>query len=363
MLIIYKVLYCLGLKLEIFQMIIIFNLEYIVSINRKTNDIMIEKIEITQRFNFKRLNRHYECFTIDFINKNAYYQISERGSGDKFLNESNLCDDSWIDILVDLRTRMTSEIHTLTNEGIDKFLFEFDKLNLFNDFESEEFSYFEKIELIYSCNVTIYSSDGYESYSFKNNFPKQWISFGELLKEIFDFDVLHLNYQKQLVTTLYHDIRKDGVYVGDNRLNIKAIEFGHYMCEPYELPNPRLIINFDNKTIDGYIDKKLNDEDRELILGLLEKYRVYMWIFDEYHNKSKARDPDDLEGYDWYLEMVFEGDVIWHIFGYNDYPDTYVHLAREIIDITGMDLLEINTISDGDLSLFEKFGNEILSKS
>ena len=324
---------------------------------------MIEKIEITQRFNFKRLNRHYECFTIDFTNKNAYYQISERGSGDKFLEESSLCDDSWIDILVDLRRKMTSKIYALTDDKIDKFLYEFDNLKLFEDFKSEKFSYFEKIELVYSCNVVIYSTDGYESYSFKNNFPREWISFGELLNDIFGFDVLHLNYQRQLATPLFHDVRKEGVYLNDKVLKIKAIEFGHYRCAPYELPNPRLIINFENQSIDGYIDKKLSEDDENLILNLLEKYHVYMWIFEEYHRKSRARDPDDLEGYDWYFEIVFEGNVIWHIFGYNDYPDTYVHLAREIMDITGMDLLEINTISDGDLSLFEKFGKEILSNS
>ena len=49
-------------------------------------EVMIEKIEITQRFNFKRLNRHYECFTIDFLNNTGYYKISERGSGEKFLS-------------------------------------------------------------------------------------------------------------------------------------------------------------------------------------------------------------------------------------------------------------------------------------
>ena len=321
---------------------------------------MIEKIEITQRFNFKRLNRHYECFTIDLINKNAYYKISERGRGDKFLSENSLCDDSWIDILVDLRRKMTSKIHSLSDEQIDKFRHDFDNLKLFDDFQSEEFSYFEKIELIYSCNVIIYSSDNYAEYSFKNNFPENWIGFGEILKELFGFDVLHLNYQKQMATPLYYDIRSDGVYSND-KLLLKSIEFGHYQTYPYELPNPRLIVDFLQNSINGYIEKELTDTDKGLILHLLDKYHVYMWIFDEYHNKSNARDPDDLEGYDWYLEMVFEGDVIWHIFGYNDYPDTYVHLAREILDITKMDLLEINTISDGDLELFEKFGDEKLA--
>ena len=321
---------------------------------------MIEKIEITQRFNFKRLNRHYECFTIDLTNKNAYYKISERGSGDKFLIENSLCDDSWIDVLVDLRRNMTSKIYRLDDDRIDEFVHDFSNLELFRDFVSEDFSYFEKIELIYSCKVIIYSTDNYEEYNFKNNFPANWEKFGQILIDLFDFDVLHLNYQRQIATPLFFDIRKDGVY-SDERLNLKSLEFGHYRTYPYELPNPRLIVNFKQNTIDGYIDRPLAPQDRNLILELLEKYHVYMWIFDEYHKKSNARDPDDLEGYDWYLEMVFEEDVIWHIFGYNDYPDTYVALAREVIEITGMDLLEINTISKSDLELFEKFGSEKLA--
>ena len=321
---------------------------------------MIEKIEITQRFNFKRLNRHYECFTIDLANKNAYYKISERGSGDKFLVENSLCDDSWIDILVDLRRNMTSKIYRLEDDDIDEFLHEFNDLELFKDFVSEDFSYFEKIELIYSCKVIIYSTDNYEEYLFKNNFPLKWEKFGQILIDLFDFDVLHLNYQRQLVTPLFFDIKRDGVYM-DGRLNLKSVEFGHYRTYPYELPNPRLIVDFNKKRIDGYVDKDLTPQDEDLILGLLERYHVYMWIFDEYHKKSNARDPDDLEGYDWYLEMVFEKDIIWHIFGYNDYPDTYVGLAKQIIEITGMDLLELNTISDGDLELFEKFESEKLA--
>ena len=317
---------------------------------------MIEKIEITQRFNFKRLNRHYECFTIDFSSNMAYYKISERGSGDKFLAENSLCDDSWVDVLVDLRRKMTSEIRTFDDRQADDFLFDFAGLKLFEDFESEEFSYFEKLESIYSCIVIIYSTDVFEEYSFKNNFPKNWIAFGEMLKDFFNFDVLHLNYQRQFATPLYHDLRRDGVYLDGEKLKIKAIEFGHYRCYPYELPNPRLIVNFENKRIDGYIDRNMTDGDEKTILELLERYHVYMWTQDDYHMKSDSYDPEDLEGYDWYLEIVFEGDVIWHIFGYNDYPDTYLQLAREIIDLTEMDLLEINTIDEANVKLFEKYG-------
>lgn len=322
---------------------------------------MIEKIEITQRFNFKRLNRHYECFTIDFSNNSAYYKISERGSGDKFLTESSFCDDSWIDILVDLRRKMTSEIRRFTYYEADEFLNKFKALDLFSDFESEKFSYFEKIELTYSCQIIIYSTDNYEEYSFKNNFPKNWTKFGEILYDLFNFDVLHMNYQKQLATPLFFDIEKDGVYVDGEALKIRTVEFGHYRTYPYDIPKPRIIIDFKNHNITGYIDKTLSESDEEIILELFAKYHIYKWIFNDYHKKSDARDPDDLEGYDWYLEIVFEENIIWHIFGYNDYPDTYVHLGREIIEITGMDLLEISTISEGDMELFEKFGFEKLS--
>ena len=322
--------------------------------------LMIEKIEITQRFNFKRLNRHYECFTIDFTTNSGYYKISERGSGDKFLSESPLCDSSWIDILVDLRSRMTSEIRTFTQKDGDEFLDEFNDLKLFEDFESERFLLFEKLELVYSCVVIIYSTDGYAEYSFKNSFPENWIRFGEILKGLVGFDVLHLNHQRQLATPLFYDIRNDGIHSDGERLAVKTIEFGHYRTYPYDLPHPRLIVDFESKSIDGYIERQMTPEDEMLILSLLEKYHVYQWIFREYHQKAQTRDPDDLEGYDWYLEIVFEKSVIWHIFGYNDYPDTYVHLAREIIEITGMDLLEVNTISDDDIELFDEIGDRIL---
>ena len=317
---------------------------------------MIEKIEITQRFNFKRLNRHYECFTLDFLNKTGYYQISERGSGDKFLDESAMCDDTWVDILVDLRRKMTSHVYSFTDDELNDFLGDYNNLNLFDDFEGENFSYFEKLETLYSCIIIIYSTDGFEEYSFKNSFPENWIRFGELLEKLTGADILHLNYQKQFANPLYFDIEKDGVFTDGKKLSIKTVEFGHYRCYPYDMPHPRLIVNFEDKSIHGYIEKELTGSDELKITELFEKYHVYKWILNEYHTKSINHDPDDLEGDDWYLEIVFEGDVIWHLFGYNDYPDTYLFLAREIIDITGMDLLEINTISDDDIKLFEEYG-------
>ena len=320
---------------------------------------MIEKIEITQRFNFKRLNRHYECFTIDFTNNRAYYKISERGSGDKFLDENYLCDNSWISILVDLRQNMTSEIHHFEEMEKESFLDEFHKLKLFEDFKSEKFSYFEKLELIYSCNVIIYSTVGYEEYSFKNNFPKKWVGFGRLLEKLLDFDVLHLNHQMHLATPLFYEIRENGIFREDKKLELEKLEFGHFRCYPYELPHPNFIIDFNESRIDGYLERKI---DTGTVLNLLEKYHVYSWILRKYHQKSDNHDPDDLEGYDWYLEMVFENSVIWHLFGYNDYPDTYVQLASEVKEISDFDLLELQSIPEDEIELLKKYGNEKLTQ-
>lgn len=91
-------------------------------------------------------------------------------------------DDSLIGILSGSRRNMTGEILHFSLKQADKFLNDFNKLNLFKNFRFENFSYFEKIELIYSCNIIIYSTDNYEEYAFKNNFPINWIKFGEILK-------------------------------------------------------------------------------------------------------------------------------------------------------------------------------------
>ena len=59
----------------------------------------------------------------------------------------------------------------------------------------------------------------YEEFSFKTNFPKNWKDFGEILIDLFDFDVLHLNYQKQMITPLFYDIKNDGIYLKFDDLN------------------------------------------------------------------------------------------------------------------------------------------------
>ena len=174
-----------------------------------------------------------------------------------------------------------------------------------------------------------------------------------------DFDVLHLNHQMHLATPLFYEIRENGIFREDKKLELEKLEFGHFRCYPYELPHPNFIIDFNESRIDGYLERKI---DTGTVLNLLEKYHVYSWILRKYHQKSDSHDPDDLEGYDWYLEMVFENSVIWHLFGYNDYPDTYVQLASEVKEISDFDLLELQSIPEDEIELLKKYGNEKLTQ-
>ena len=314
---------------------------------------MIERIEITQRFNFKRSNRHYECFVIDLAGGNAYFNISEMIYPDQFFEGNLSSEHSFALILNDLKSRVTSEIFHMDEESRESFGNKFLRLKLFEDFEGESFSYFEKLENVYSCNVNVYYSDKYEEYCIKNDFPSRWLEFSDLLIGMFNFDVLNVGHLENIVTGLFFDIEADGVYRGD-RLKLTSLEFGHY--ESGTLPHSSFIIDFNSGNVSGYLENE--SVDCELILGLLEEYCVYRWIFKESQRKSENHDPPLIDGYDWYLEMTFDDSVIWNLTGHDEYPDTYPGLASEIMDLTSFDLLEIGTIPEDEIELFNHYAKK-----
>ena len=320
---------------------------------------MLEKIEIIQRFNFKKLNKHYDCFIIDLVRGNAYFNINEMIYPDRFFETNYLASYPWSPILNDLKKRVSSKIHRLDEKSIDYIQKKFADLKLFNDFESESFSYFEKLENVYSCNINLYFSGDYQEYCIKNNFPENWMKFGEMLFEIFNFDVLNISNLEKIVTNLFFNICLDGIYdKKDNKLELTSLEFGHYEVYPYDTPHPSIMVDVENREITGYYEKE--DIDVAILYDLLEKYGVYEWIFESYQNKSKNHDSPVLDGYDWYLELVFNNSIIWNILGHNEYPDTYLCLAYEVKKLTGLDLLEIESIPPEEIELFNNYGKEKL---
>ena len=320
---------------------------------------MLEKIEIIQRFNFKKLNKHYDCFIIDLVRGNAYFNINEMIYPDRFFETNYLASYPWSPILNDLKKRVSSKIHHLDEKSIDYIQKKFADLKLFNDFESESFSYFEKLENVYSCNINLYFSGDYQEYCIKNNFPENWIEFGEMLFNLFNFDVLNISNLEKIVTNLFFNIQHDGVYdKKNNRLELTSIEFGHYEVYPYDTPHPSVMVDVENREITGYYEKE--DIGLTVLYNLLEKYGVYEWIFESYQNKSKNHDSPVLDGYDWYLELVFNNSIIWNILGHNEYPDTYLCLAYDVKKLTGLDLLEIESIPPEEIELFNNYGKEKL---
>ena len=320
---------------------------------------MLEKIEIIQRFNFKKLNKHYDCFIIDLVRGNAYFNINEMIYPDRFFETNYLASYPWSPILNDLKKRVSSKIHHLDEKSIDYIQKKFADLKLFNDFESESFSYFEKLENVYSCNINIYFSGDYQEYCIKNNFPENWMKFGEMLFEIFNFDVLNISNLEKIVTNLFFNICRDGIYdKKDNKLELTSLEFGHYEVYPYDTPHPSIMVDVENREITGYYEKE--DIGLTVLYNLLEKYGVYEWIFESYQNKSKNHDSPVLDGYDWYLELVFNNSIIWNILGHNEYPDTYLCLAYDVKKLTGLDLLEIESIPQEEIELFNNYGKEKL---
>ena len=320
---------------------------------------MLEKIEIIQRFNFKKLNKHYDCFIIDLVRGNAYFNINEMIYPDRFFETNYLASYPWSPILNDLKKRVSSKIHRLDEKSIDYIQKKFADLKLFDDFESESFSYFEKLENVYSCNINLYFSGDYQEYCIKNNFPENWMKFGEMLFEIFNFDVLNISNLEKIVTNLFFNICRDGIYdKKDNKLELTSLEFGHYEVYPYDTPHPSVMVDVENREITGYYEKE--DIDLTVLYNLLEKYGVYEWIFESYQNKSKNHDSPVLDGYDWYLELVFNNSIIWNILGHNEYPDTYLCLAYDVKKLTGLDLLEIESIPQEEIELFNNYGKEKL---
>ena len=293
------------------------------------------------------------------VRGNAYFNINEMIYPDRFFETNYLASYPWSPILNDLKKRVSSKIHRLDEKSIDYIQKKFADLKLFNDFESESFSYFEKLENVYSCNINLYFSGDYQEYCIKNNFPENWMKFGEMLFEIFNFDVLNISNLEKIVTNLFFNICRDGIYdKKDNKLELTSLEFGHYEVYPYDTPHPSVMVDVENREITGYYEKE--DIDLTVLYNLLEKYGVYEWIFESYQNKSKNHDSPVLDGYDWYLELVFNNSIIWNILGHNEYPDTYLCLAYDVKKLTGLDLLEIESIPPEEIELFNNYGKEKL---
>lgn len=97
-------------------------------------------------------------------------------------------------------------------------------------------------------------------------------------------------------------------------------------------------------------------------MNYLKKYHIYQLNSGKYWKKLTYHSSSYFDGYEWSLYLVFERDKYLRIFNGNDYPDIFTHLAQEIIDLTGKDILNVNSIDEKDFKLYKKYGDEILNE-
>lgn len=169
---------------------------------------------------------------------------------------------------------------------------------------------------------------------------------------------------KEEITKLNYEFRQDGIYdkKTSKKLKLKFLEYNQGLSMNFGFSRHNINIDFEKKMMEGCINKNMTNKDIEIVFELLEKYHIYQLNSGKYWKKLTYYSSSCFDGYEWSLYLVFERDKYLRIFNGNDYPDIFTHLAQEIIDLTGKDILNVNSIDEKDFKLYKKYGDEILNE-
>ena len=312
---------------------------------------MMEKIGIYQRYNLG-FQHYHSFFEFDFKNKKA--QLISQDITEDFRKDYALInkDETNLKIANSLLIDDENKIFDLNAEDCQKLYCELDKI---------KYSHDEEIVGIWQLNNITFSEKNFfddapeifkiheSNYQYVNRHPKNWIELGKLIIDVFGFDLLNINL-KNLITPLHYNISSDGVYdkQTNNKLKLKKLNFNIVSFE-----EPFNLFNF---SIDS------DDKDFEKIVKLLGDYGVYKWYDKDYNeNITESDDFNDFKGNSWFIELIFENGEVLNLRGDNAYPDTYIHLGNEILNLKG-DLLRINEIDADQQNFIKSFGENKLAK-
>ena len=169
---------------------------------------------------------------------------------------------------------------------------------------------------------------------------------------------------KEEITKLNYEFRQDGIYdkKTSKKLKLKFLEYNQGLSMNFGFSRHNISIDFEKKIMEGCINKNMTNKDIEIVFELLEKYHIYQLNSGKYWKKLTYHSSSYFDGYEWSLYLVFERDKYLRIFNGNDYPDIFTHLAQEIIDLTGKDILNVNSNDEKDFKLYKKYGDEILNE-
>lgn len=240
---------------------------------------------------------------------------------------------------------------------LDEFLKEFNELKFIKN--DSDMCFFDKE--YYENRITIHTFMGEKSYDLTNDYVL-WKKVGSLFEGLLGFDVLNIKNFKNIINPFDYDICKDGVYDKEtgNKLSLESIEYGHGAVFDWIITYT-IHVDCLKGTTFGLIEKEdLSNGEIEKLISLFEKNRVYEWVFDEFWNKAIYHAWAGFDGYQWFLSLIFEGNRVLNIGDGNDYPDTFVNLAEDVIEFANKDILKLKTIDEEDIKLYKKYAESHL---
>lgn len=305
---------------------------------------MMEKMGIYQRYNLGL--QHYHSF-IEFDFENKKVQIISQDITKDFRKDDALIVNDDFNLKIADSLLIPNKTFELTSEDCSKLHFEISKIQ--RGFDEDISGIWELNDLVFNEKGTYESGSEYNrSYHYANRYPKNWIKLGNLIIDIFGCDLLNVNL-KNLITPLYYSITPDGVYNKQtkDKLKLKKLNFN---ISSFEEPFNSFVFS---------IDEKYDDFDK--IVELLDDHGVYKWYDKDYtENICESDDFNDFKGNSWFIELIFENGKVLNLRGDNTFPDTYIHLGKEIKKFKN-DLLKINEISDEKQDFIKSFGENKLA--
>ena len=312
---------------------------------------IIEKIEISQTILLDG-RTHYE-FTLDFKNSviipyDSYDLYEPRQRPFRDLSRKNY------HISKSFYENVIKEEIKIDKIKLDDFLKGFNELKFIKN--ESGMSFFDKE--YYKNRITVHTLMGEKSYDLTNDYDV-WRKLGSLFEELLGFDALNIKNFKNIINPFDYEICNDGVYDKETgkKLSLESIEYGHGAVLDWILT---YTIHADllKGTTSGLIEKDdLSNDEIEKIVSLLEKNRVYEWVFDEFWNKAIYHECMCFDGYHWYLSLIFEGNRVLNIGDGNDYPDTFVNLAEDVIEFANKDVLKLKTVDNEDIEIYRKYAD------
>ena len=318
---------------------------------KKKKRNIIEKIEISQTILLDG-RTHYE-FTLDCKNSviipyDSYdlYEPRERPFRDLSRKNYHISKSFYENVI--------KEEIKIDKIKLDDFLKGFNELKFIKD--ESGMSFFDKE--YYKNRITVHTLMGEKSYDLTNDYDV-WRKLGSLFEELLGFDALNIKNFKNIINPFDYEICNDGVYDKETgkKLSLESIEYGHGAVLDWILT---YTIHADllKGTTSGLIEKDdLSNDEIEKIVSLLEKNRVYEWVFDEFWNKAIYHECMCFDGYHWYLSLIFEGNRVLNIGDGNDYPDTFVNLAEDVIEFANKDVLKLKTVDNEDIEIYRKYAD------